>query len=167
MIPAVAIVGKSGSGKTCLIEKLIAWFSDRGYRVAAIKHCHHHINADTEGKDTWRFSSAGAVACMISSPSRFTIFKDASINPVAEEALSALGEGYDVIIIEGFKTSKLPKIEVHRSDLGSDMICLPNELIAVVSNVNPLLDIPQFNINDVDAIANFIESNILSAAGQP
>lgn len=165
MLPVVAIVGKSESGKTTLIEKLITEFKDRGYRVAAVKHSHHHVDLDVEGKDTWRFMRAGSVATIISSPLRFTVFKDSSDDPTAEEMLSALGDGYDIILVEGFKRSNLPKIEVHRSELGEDLICTPDEIHAVISDAHLPLDIPQFGGGDIEGIANFIEHNILSKAG--
>lgn len=165
MVPIIAIVGKSESGKTTLVEKLITEFKDRGYRVAAVKHSHHHVDLDVEGKDTWRFMRAGSVATIISSPSRFTIFKDASDDPTSEEMLSALGYGYDIIIVEGFKRSNLPKIEVHRSDLGEDLICTPDELTAVVSDAHLPLNVPQFDRGDVHGIADFIEQNIIYKAG--
>lgn len=165
MIPAFTIVGKSGSGKTLLIEKLIAEFKARGYRVAAVKHAHQPVEIDAEGKDTWRFARAGSAASVISSPSKLTVFKNASKEPTVEEALEALGEGFDIVILEGFKRSKLPKIEVHRSDLGKDLACPPEDLAAVITDGEMPLDLPRFKSDDIRGIVDFIEKEIMVKAG--
>lgn len=165
MIPAFTIVGKSGSGKTLLIEKLIAEFKARGYRVAAVKHAHQPVEIDAEGKDTWRFARAGSNASVISSPSKLTVFKNASKEPTVEEALEALGEGFDIVILEGFKRSKLPKIEVHRSDLGKDLACPPEDLAAVITDGEMPLDLPRFKSDDTRGIVDFIEKEIMAKAG--
>ena len=165
MVPALAIVGKSGSGKTGVIEKLITEFKARGYRVAAVKHAHQTVEIDAEGKDTWRFTRAGCDASVISSPSRLTVFRNASEEPGVDEALMALGEGYDIAIIEGFKRGRLPKIEVYRRELGEDMVCRPEELMAVVTDDELQFDLPQFSFSDIALISDFIEKEIIKGAG--
>lgn len=165
MIPALTIVGKSGSGKTGVIEKLIAELKARGYRVAAVKHAHQPVELDAEGKDTWRFARAGSDASVISSPSKLTVFKNASKEPTVEEALEALGEGYDIVILEGFKRSKLPKIEVLRGDLGKDLVCSPEDLAAVITDGELPFDLPKFKSDDIRGITDFIEKEIMAKAG--
>ena len=83
MVPVIAIVGKSGTGKTVIMEKLIKEFKARGYRVGAVKHAHQTVDLDAPGKDTWRFSQAGSDAVAVSSPSRITIFNNLDHEPVA------------------------------------------------------------------------------------
>ncbi|MFA5079990.1 MAG: molybdopterin-guanine dinucleotide biosynthesis protein B, partial [Dehalococcoidia bacterium] len=112
MVPVIAIVGKSGVGKTVIMEKLIAEFKTRGYRVAAVKHTHQTIDLDAPGKDTWRYSKAGSDAIAISSPTRVTIFNKLDHEPALEETVRLLGDGYDIILAEGFKDTRAPKIEV-------------------------------------------------------
>ena len=112
MVPVIAIVGKSGSGKTVIMEKLIAEFKARGYRVGAIKHAHQTVELDIEGKDTWRYAQAGSDGTVVSSPMRVTIFKSLDHEPSLEETALLLGEGYDLILAEGFKKSRGHKIEV-------------------------------------------------------
>ena len=165
MIPAVAIVGKSKSGKTTAIEKLIAEFKSRGFRVAAVKHAHQTVELDIPGKDTARFAQAGSDACVVSSPSRLTVFKNASREPSVEEVLSSLGNEYDIAIIEGFKRSKLPRIEVFRSELGKDMVCAPEELAAVITDKTLPFDLPQFRSDNVKGIADFVEREMLNNIG--
>jgi molybdopterin-guanine dinucleotide biosynthesis protein B len=166
MIPALAIVGKSGSGKTGIIEKLITEFKSRGYRVAAVKNAHQTVEMDVEGKDTWRFTRAGSDASVISSPSRLTVFRNANQETTVEEALMALGEGYDIVILEGFKRGRLPKIEVHRSGLGKDLVCTPEELIAVITDEELSRGLPEFKFGDTGDIADFIEKEIIAGAGR-
>ncbi|MBN1376227.1 MAG: molybdopterin-guanine dinucleotide biosynthesis protein B [Dehalococcoidia bacterium] len=161
MIPALAIVGKSGSGKTTVIEKLIAELKARGYRVAAVKHSHQAVELDREGKDTWRFTRAGSDASVISSPSRLIVIRNANKDPTIEEALMSLGESYDIAIFEGFKRGRLPKIEVHRSDLGKDLVCTPEELTAIITDEDLSPSVPAFKFSDIKAIVDFIQNEII------
>ena len=158
--PVIAIVGKSGSGKTVLIEKLIAELKSRGYRVATIKHTHQTVDMDLPGKDTWRFSQAGSDAAVIASPSLITVFKNISGETGLEEAVRALGQGYDIILAEGFKSSKAPKIEVHDGD-GAPPLFKENELCAIVSDEKLDFNIPRFKRDDIVGISDFIEKEII------
>jgi molybdopterin-guanine dinucleotide biosynthesis adapter protein len=160
MIPVVAIVGKSGSGKTVLMEKLIAEFKSRGLKVAAIKHAHQMVEMDTTGKDTWRFSQAGSDATVIASPSRITVFANVKAEPGLDDAVKTLGQGYDIILAEGFKSTKLPKIEVLKGD-GEAPVFKEAELYAVVSDEKLKFKIPRFERDDVEGIADFIEKDIV------
>ena len=132
MIPLIAIVGKSGSGKTVIMEKLIAEFKARGYRVGAIKHAHQTVELDEPGKDSWRYSQAGSDAAVVSSPSRITVFKNLDHEPSLEETALLLGDGYDLILAEGFKQSRAPKIEVCATGRVAEMVCGEAELAAVM-----------------------------------
>ena len=160
MIPVVAIVGKSGSGKTVLMEKLIAEFKSRGLKVAAIKHAHKMVDMDTTGKDTWRFSQAGSDATVIASPSRITVFANVKAEPGLDDAVRTLGQGYDIVLAEGFKSTKLPKIEVLKGD-GEAPIFKETELYAIVSDEKLKFKIPRFERDDVEGIADFIEKDIV------
>ncbi len=161
MTPIIAIVGKSGSGKTVVMEKLIAEFKVRGYRVAAIKHAHETVELDAPGKDTWRFSQAGSDAAVVSSPARITIFKNLNREPSLEEAALLLGDGYDIILAEGFKTSRVARIEVCGPGQSGELLCRESDLQAVISDEKLPLKIPCFVRADTGAIADFIEREIL------
>lgn len=163
MIPVVAIVGRQGSGKTVLMEKLIGEFKTRGCRVAAVKHAHTTVDMDTPGKDTWRFSQAGSDATVVASPERITIFKHSKGEPGLDGAVRALGQGYDIILAEGFKTSRGPRIEVHE---GKEDLPLfkESELLAIVSDEKLKYKIPRFTRDDVDGIADLIEKDIIDKA---
>jgi molybdopterin-guanine dinucleotide biosynthesis protein B len=160
MVPTIAIVGKSGSGKTAVMEKLVAEFKLRGLRVAAVKHAHTTVELDIRGKDTWRFSQAGADAAVLCSPGSLSIFKKASDVPSPDEAAAALGPGYDLILAEGFKNSRGLKLEVCGN--GADMLCLESEVEAVICDNDLPVKIPRFGRNDITRIADFIESDILA-----
>ena len=168
-VPIVSIVGKSQSGKTVLAEQLIAEFKKRGYKVAAIKHSHGGMEIDHPGKDSWRFAQAGSDAVCISSPDRLAFIKNLNRELNIEEIMPIIGPGFDLILAEGFKKSKIPKIEVHRKELGYDLLCSPEELSAVVTDgsldtlVSDSCRLPTFRWGDTVAVADFIEKNFLRA----
>lgn len=166
--PVISIVAKSGTGKTTLLEKLIAEMKQRGYKVGAVKHDAHSFSIDHEGKDSWRLTQAGADTMLITSPGKVAMVRQ---NPHDEEpALTATIERYcadlDIVLTEGFKRSSMPKIEVHRSERSERLLCRDEEhdpnLIAVASDVDLELDVPVYNINDAVGICNLIVERFLS-----
>jgi len=117
----VSIVGRSESGKTTLIEKLIPVLTQRGYRIGTIKHTHHAIDIDRSGKDSARHRTAGAETVMLASPGRIAMFK-----ATASEALDGLiryFDDLDLLITEGYKRENKPKIEVLRAAVGTELLC--------------------------------------------
>jgi molybdopterin-guanine dinucleotide biosynthesis protein MobB len=160
---AVAIVAKSGTGKTTLLEKLIAELKRREYRVGVIKHDAHKFEIDHEGKDSWRLTKAGADTMMISSAAKFAVVKinETSVEPPVQDLLDQYFGEVDIILTEGFKMSGLPKIVVHRKERGEALLCRGEEyddcLIAVASDETMDLDVPLFHINDACGICDFIE----------
>jgi len=166
-LPIVSIVGKSQSGKTMLMEQLIAEFKKRDCRVAAIKHCHGGMEIDHPGKDSWRYAQAGSDAVCISSPGKLAFIRNLDHDLSAEEILPVLGPEFDLVLVEGFKKSKLPKIEVHRKELGNDLLCSPEELSAVVTDgsldtlVADTCKLTVFRSSDTVAVADFIEKNFV------
>jgi molybdopterin molybdotransferase len=165
--PAISIVGKSQSGKTLLMEQLIAEFKRRGYRIAALKHSRGGVEIDRPGKDTWRFAQAGSDAVCISSPDKLVLIKNVDHDLSVEEVLAVVGPEFDIILAEGFRRSRLPKIEVHRQELADGLLCSPGELSAVVTDA-PLdslktssPELSAFRWDDTAAIADFIVKNFL------
>ena len=167
-VPVVSIAGKSESGKTMLMEQLIAEFKKRGYKVAAVKHCHSGMDIDHPGKDTWRFAQAGSDAVCISSPDKLAFIKNVDHDLSVQEILPIIGPELDCVLVEGFKKSKIPKIEVHRKELGDDLLCSLEELSAIVTDgpldtlVPDSHKLPVFGWGDTAAIADFIEKHIVS-----
>ena len=169
MLPIVAIVGKSQSGKTMLVEQLIRELKKRGYRIAALKHSHCGIEIDHPGKDSWKFTQAGSDAVCISSPDKLAFIKNLNCELKVEEITPILGSEFDLVLAEGFKKSEIRKIEVHRKELGDDLICSPEELSAIVTDsptdtlIADGFKLPIFRWSDTAAIADFIEKNFLRA----
>ncbi|MCS6936887.1 MAG: molybdopterin-guanine dinucleotide biosynthesis protein B [Candidatus Bipolaricaulota bacterium] len=148
--PAVAVVGESGVGKTTLILELIRTLSARGYRVGAIKHTHHtEIEFDTPGKDSYKMKAAGAVTVALATPQRLMLVRDGP--PKLEELLQRDFSELDVVLVEGFKESDLPKILVERD--GSRETQHAN-LIARLRS--------PFGAAEVAQIADLLERRVLS-----
>jgi molybdopterin molybdotransferase len=164
--PVVSIVGKSQSGKTTLMEQLIAEFKRRECRVAALKHSRGDMDIDRPGKDTWRFAQAGSDAVVISSPDRLALMRRLDRNLDVEDIIPLLGAHFDLILVEGFRKSNLPKIEVHRKELGDDLACRSDELSAVVSDGPVNTSVAHFASDDIVGIANFIDENFMSEHGR-
>jgi molybdopterin-guanine dinucleotide biosynthesis protein B len=161
-IPVVSIVGYSGSGKTTLLEKLVRELKQRGYRLAAIKHHHHPgLQFDKPGKDSWRFAQAGADQVVIAGPDRVihvcTFEEEATLGQIV-----AVIQDVDLILVEGFKRANVPKIEVNRGQPESELISPPSNLVAIVADRRFDADKPQFHLDDVAGLADFIERRFLT-----
>ena len=162
MLPIISIVGKSKSGKTTLLESLIANLKQRGYKVAVIKHSGGDFEPDQAGKDSWRFSQAGSEISAISSAKKMAVFKnlDHDLNP--QELATFIGDGYDLILTEGFKRSNHPKIEVHRREQGKELVSPPQQLVAVVTDKPLDVNVPQFSMDETAKIADLIENMLMA-----
>lgn len=166
--PVVSIVAKSGTGKTTLLEKLIAEMKQRGFRVAAIKHDAHRFNIDHEGKDSWRLTAAGADTMLVTSPEKLAMVKQyAKENePSLAEAVATYCSDVDIVLTEGFKKSTMPKIEVHRRERSERLLCRDEEhdptLIAVASDSPLEVDVPLYDINDSQGLCDLIVERFLS-----
>lgn len=152
-IPVISFVaGRSGSGKTTLLEKLIKRLKEDGIRIASIKHDAHEFDIDKKGKDTWRFAQAGADIVAISSPQKVAIIEKVDQEKTLDEICAKISD-VDLILTEGFKLDSKPKIEVHRSEIHGKLVCNPNELLAIASDVEWNVGVPCFHINDIEGIA--------------
>jgi len=158
----VSIIGKSKSGKTTLIEKLITELRRRGHRVATIKH-HFHTDQtmDKPGKDTWRHAQAGAERVILISPLTTVTF-DYPPQPPTPEAIAAQLTDFDVILTEGFSHASLPAIEVSRAARQTALIGNPATRIAVAADYPVSVTCPVFDLNDAAGLADFIEQEIIN-----
>lgn len=163
MLPIISIVGKSGSGKTTLLEKLIAELKQRGFRVGIIKHS-EKFELDTEQKDSWRFSRVGSDVVAISSPAKVAVIRNVERDLSPQEISAFVGMGCDIILTEGFKKSRTPKIEVHRKEQGGGLLCPPAQLLAVVTDEPLEVPIPQFSRDDIKPLADLVEANVRAQA---
>ena len=132
--PAVAIVGKKNSGKTSLVVALAAELRQRGLRVASIKHAHHAFDVDREGTDSWRhFNEGGVEAVLLVASGRMALVaRLPEQEPEPEELIDRFfaGQGYDLVLVEGYKYGSLPKIEIHRSSVHREPVFDANDPVA-------------------------------------
>lgn len=162
MKPIVCVVGRSETGKTTLIERLIPVLIKRGYRVGTLKHDVHGFEMDKEGKDTWRHKKAGATATLISSSSRIGLISDVNQEMEPVQLVKRFFNNVDIVIAEGYKKSTLPKVEVHRDEVSSELLCLPQEnLIALVSDTKRLPDVPAVKWNETEKLVDIIEEKVI------
>jgi molybdopterin-guanine dinucleotide biosynthesis protein MobB len=158
---AISFVAKSGSGKTTLLEKVIAELKQRGYRIGVVKHDAHRFDIDHPGKDSYRLTAAGADTLLISSPEKLAVVKQHQAEPGLDELISTYFSDVDLILTEGFKKNRLPKIEVHRRERSATLLCRGEEydptLLAVASDEPLELDVPVLDLNDPLQVADFVE----------
>lgn len=163
MPPIISVVGKSDTGKTTLLEKLIPELMKQGYKVATIKHNVHGFDIDTPGKDSWKHAQAGAYAVVIASPDKIGIAKHLDKELNLDEIAAQYLTDVDIVITEGFKRSDKPKIETYRAAVESELLCSKEELVAVVTDTTlDLKGVPQFSFFEADKLAELIVEKFLS-----
>jgi molybdopterin-guanine dinucleotide biosynthesis protein B len=154
----ISIVGHSGSGKTTLIEQLIPALTRHGLRVATLKNAHHNVQLDTPGKDSWRYTQAGAARSLLVTQSGVqmvdTKVEDRSPQALAQQFMA----GMDVVLAEGFSHAPGPKIEVLRRACATTPRCSVEEgvvaLVTDVAEAHPQL--PHLALDDIEGVAAFI-----------
>ncbi len=151
-------VGHSNAGKTTFVEKLLPELTRRDIRVATIKHAHHKVELDTEGKDSWRYKNAGAVMSMLVTTTALQLVADAVDRREPQQlAERFLGEA-DMVLAEGFSHAPGAKIEVLRRECGKPPRCtLEDGLIAIVTDCPEIYpQLPHFALDDVAGLADFL-----------
>lgn len=165
MIPILSIVGKSNSGKTTLVERLIPALKDRDCRIATIKHNRHGFDIDHEGKDSWRHRKAGAVTTIVASPRMIAVVEDADKDYDIGELVDRYIHSADLVLVEGFKNNPFPKIEVSLTASKHGILCTPEDgLIAIASDRKHDLGVPCFDIDDIAGLVSLIEDHFLTGA---
>ena len=156
----IGLAGWSGSGKTTLLAKLIPVLIARGRTVSTLKHAHHEFDIDKPGKDSHTHRLAGATEVLISSARRWALMHE--LRDAPEQSLRELLprlSPVDLVIVEGYKTSTHPKLEVHRAAVGKPLL-YPNDanVVALASDTRPPnLTLPFADLNDVEAIADLVD----------
>ena len=155
-VPILSFVGRSNSGKTTLIERLIPELVMARYRVATVKHAGHGFDLDTEGKDSWRHKGAGAGTVIVVSKGSLAMFADVPDEIKVEELRDKfVGREYDLIIAEGWKSEGYPKIVILRDQVGEVPMSLEG-LLAVVSKKPVDLSVPTFDPDDIKGLSEFV-----------
>ncbi|WP_281948033.1 bifunctional molybdopterin-guanine dinucleotide biosynthesis adaptor protein MobB/molybdopterin molybdotransferase MoeA [Vibrio parahaemolyticus] len=159
-IPILGFAAYSGTGKTTLLEALLPKLTEAGLRIGMLKHAHHNFDVDKPGKDSYRLRKAGASQMLIASRNRFALMTE---TPEAEAEFEYLltrfdDDKLDVVLVEGCKNIAFPKIELHREEVGKPWLYPHDENIIAIASDSAELDseLPQMNINDLDAIAQFV-----------
>ena len=163
-VPVLTFVGLSGTGKTTFLEKLIPELKGRGLRLAVLKHDAHQFEVDKPGKDTWRFTQAGADVVAISNREKFAMIERTSRQLTLAELIGRLPD-VDLVLTEGYKRSRVKKIELHRAALGNPIISQPEELLAVLTDEPLDLPVLQLSLEDVSGCADLILKWMQTEAG--
>ncbi|PKQ12089.1 MAG: molybdopterin-guanine dinucleotide biosynthesis protein B [Alphaproteobacteria bacterium HGW-Alphaproteobacteria-1] len=152
------VTGWKNAGKTGLMERLVAEMAARGLSVSTVKHAHHSFDVDHPGRDSYRHRQAGAGEVLLASRHRVALMRElrgASEPPLAD--LLAMLAPCDLVLVEGYKRDRHPKIEAFRAETGNALIAPGDPTIRAVASDVPLdLDRPVFDLNDTAAIADFI-----------
>lgn len=162
----VGFAGFSGSGKTTLVEQLIPALKLRGRRVSVVKHAHHHFDIDHPGKDTWRHREAGAFEVVAASPHRLVLMREfeQAFEVSVHQAIAELYPGVDWVLVEGFKDSDLPKVEVWRHASGRPARYPDDPFVVAIATDSPdqLPEAtlrPVLDLNSADALAAWLVDN--------
>jgi molybdopterin-guanine dinucleotide biosynthesis protein B len=156
------VTGWKNAGKTGLMERLVTEITGRGITVSTVKHAHHTFDVDHPGKDSHRHRVAGATEVLLASRNRFALMHELrdEAEPTLEELLSKLMP-VDLVLVEGYKRDRHPKVEAFRAETGNDLIALGDPTIRTVASDTPMdLDRPVFDLNDTKSIADFILSEV-------
>ena len=157
----IGLSGWSGAGKTTLIAALIPALRARGLRVSTIKHAHHAFDVDSPGKDSYVHRESGATEVLVASRHRFALMHELRDEP--EPPLGALLRRLspvDLVLVEGFKADAHPKLEVHRSMTGKDLIHPSDPYIRAIATDAPgPFPIERLDIDDIAAITDWVLRN--------
>lgn len=152
----LSIVGRSGAGKTTLLVRLIPRLLEQGLRVAALKHSHHgRIEVDRAGKDSHRLRQAGAQAVLLLSRGQLIQIED-RVEPPSVEDLEARLPGYDLLLVESWKSATFPSLEVV-GDSGERIEAdFGGQRLALVTDTDTDSELPRFRRDEIDALATFV-----------
>jgi len=151
------VIGWKNSGKTSLMERLVAEITGRGFSVSTVKHVHHDVDLDQPGKDTWRHRQAGAREVVLASADRLAIMVEHRGPEPELPAVLARMAPVDLILVEGYKRDAHPKVEVWRAETGHPLIQPGDPLVrAVATDASLALLVPVLDLNDTKAVADFI-----------
>jgi molybdopterin-guanine dinucleotide biosynthesis protein B len=161
-IPVLGFAAFSGTGKTTLLKQLLPLLRQQGLRIGMIKHTHHDFDIDQPGKDSYELRKAGASEMLVASGRRWALMVETekSGDPILQDMLKRLDQSeLDLILVEGFKHERFPKIELHRSNLNKPRL-YPDDASIIAFATDDRSEqqtaIPQLDLNNCAAIAGFI-----------
>jgi molybdopterin-guanine dinucleotide biosynthesis protein B len=161
VIPILSVVGRSNTGKTTFIERLIPILNAKGLRVATIKHHLHDFESDREGKDSYRHKKAGAKIAMVVSPQKVAFTADTEKELPLAELVSSYVRDVDLVIVEGFKEERAPKIEIYRySEAVTPLSRDDRDVFAVMSDRPIAAPVPVLSRDDIQPAAELILSKL-------
>ena len=153
------IAGWSGSGKTTLVRRLVPELIGRGLSVSTVKHAHHDFDVDRPGKDSYEHRAAGAKEVMVASSVRWALMHEGrgEAEPGLDDLVARMAP-VDLILIEGFKSERYQKLEVHRPSLGKKLLCVEDTDVVALASDGPVegTGLRVFDLDDAAAIAEFI-----------
>lgn len=168
IVPVVGFIAPSGTGKTQLLKALITRLKSEGFRVAVIKHSHHDFEIDKPGKDSYELRMSGATHTLIASKYRWALISE-NANPQQEATLNTLIKqldqaALDIVLVEGFKFERFPKIEVYRADTATAKSVHPPlflsdpDVVAVATDkpLTPKNGVTLLDINNIKQVSQFI-----------
>lgn len=161
----ITVVGFSNSGKTTLIEKLLPELKRRGLKVGTVKHAHHGFSIDREGKDSWRHQQAGADMVAVAGPAKTAMIIQSPLGRL--EDIRHWMTGMDLIVAEGWKSERMPKIEVLRSAVHANPLFLEDpDLFALVTDVDLARHasgrLRVFGLEDIPALADLVVARFVA-----
>jgi molybdopterin-guanine dinucleotide biosynthesis protein B len=164
----IGLAGWSGAGKTTLLRRLIPMLIARDLQVSTLKHAHHNFDVDQPGKDSWEHRQAGAREVLVASSARWALMHE--LRDAAEPALAALLARMcpvDLVLVEGFRRGRHPKIEVHRTTNAKPLLYKGDRSIVAIASdvVPPGLTIPRYGLDDIEGIADIVQSCALPIDG--
>ncbi len=155
----IGLAGWSGSGKTTLLTRVIPRLLARGKRVSTLKHAHHAFDIDRPGKDSFEHRSAGATEVLVVSANRWALMHElrGAPEPGLRDMLDRLSD-VDLVLIEGFKRQKFPKLEIYRAENGKPLLHPDDDWIVAVATDAPLPQskVQVVDLNDIDKIADLL-----------
>ena len=150
----IAVSGVKNSGKTTLIANMLPLLAKAGLNVAVIKHDGHCFDPDPPGTDTGRFMAAGAAGTAIFDGEKFKVVKR---QPVTEDFLIAQFPEADLVLLEGFKYTPWPKLEIVRGNISRAPVCDPATLLTLVTDLDlSLPGIPTLPLGEPQAAADLL-----------
>ena len=167
--PVLGIAGWSGAGKTTLIEAVLPRLRDAGLVVSTVKHAHHGADLDRPGKDSWRHRQAGAREVLLTTPGGWALIHEAAApEPGLHELLTRMAP-VDLVLVEGFRRSPIPKLEVYRESLGKPPLWPDWPDIAAVASDLPLrsCDRPVLQLDETAAITSWIVAFVQRSLSEP